>query len=341
MPVTPVTRLVRSSLLSALLAIPRAASADEAATTTAEPDDPSCAVERRIGVTEEEAEAIEEIVCGFIRTDPTYAGRYRLRIARAGSKLLVTLRSPTSERFDKRIEVASVDEVMVAAPRLLEAAGEAKPVKDTLTVENVVGGETRVPKKRPSAVHGQIGMIGVSAMGHGTGGGVNMGIGAGTEEWQFVGDLRLAGEAFLRPAALSAAVFTLGTVDMKTSSESFSYVGLSSGVRHSFTNTDVSPFVGGGLALEYVMPEGPRADESAYASYDQRYGAVANAGLAGYLELGVDVLRTRMIGGAITLRGDAPAFTLESTQPDKRDPSKTTRTVAYAPVVSGGVALRF
>jgi hypothetical protein len=311
--------------LGVLLAA-RAASAEEA-----------CGLEKAIGVTEAEGLAIADIVCGPIRSEPAkYPGHHGVRVVKIGAKIVLTLASPSG---DKQLVLTSLEEITVAAPRLHEAAAEAKPVEETVDVTNVVGDEARRPKAKPSAVHAWMGVIGAGHQ-RGAGGGVLLGISAGSERWSFVGDLRVAGESFNKPAALAAMIVTLGSTKIEPDAK-FAFVSLAGGVRHHFSASDVAPFVGGGLALDYIGYGTTRSKTMnyGYEGYEERSSGAT--GLAGYGELGLDVLRTHLVGGAVVMRCDVPAFATERVTSDPNDPTKTVTTRAYEPVLSAGIVLRF
>lgn len=331
--------LACATLTTAFFFLSRAAAADEPTMT---PEVTDCAMERHVGVSDIEAAAVEDVVCSQVRSSPAHAGgRHRLRITKIGRKLVLTLTTERGRFVDeKQIALTSLDEVNVAAPRLLDATAEQKTVDETVDVTNVVGDETRQPKKRPSSVHAYLGVIGAAAQNLGTGGGVDFGISAGAEDWSFAGDLRIAGAAFDKPAAFAGELFTLGSMDLHAENDDFSFVSLSAGARRHFSKSDLSPFVGGGIAIEYLSA-GTSAVASAAYSPTSKDAPSGKMGVAGYVEVGLDVLRTRTVGGAITLRGDLPAFTTEQVGPSPSDPTKTVRKTEYTPVIGAGIALRF
>lgn len=123
----------------------------------------------------------------------------------------------------------------------------------------------------------------------------------GSDRWSFVGDLRLAGYAFLATGAAAARVVTLGRLDPKPDDDAFAYASLAGGVRHHLSASDTAFFVGLGIGLDYIQ-------------IDTRSEA-DNGGLAAYVEIGADLLRTHLFGGTIGARLDAPAFVLEGREP--------------------------
>lgn len=334
--------LAAAAVISVLAVVSsaRAAGAEEAPMPE-QPRDPSCAVERHVGVTAEEAAAVEEIVCAAIRESPARSAHHRIRIVKIGGKVVLTLVTdrPDGGIASKQLVLASLDEVTVAAPRLIEAAADEKPVAETVTMNNVVGEEARKPKRKHSEVHGWLGVIGAGSPDIATGGGVNLGISVGSDRWSFTTDFRLAGQSFNKPAALAMQIFTLGALDIE-SRGNFAYVSFAGGVRHHFSSRDVSPFVGAGLALDHIGGGRTVTVMSPYGgaySTDQ-YRSFGNTGLAGYAEIGLDVLRTHAIGGMITIRADAPTFAVERIEWNR---DVRTSHSSYAPVLSAGLAMRF
>lgn len=292
-------------------------------------------VERFIGVTKDDADAVEEIVCTEIREQAPYSGTHRIRIAKLGSKVVVTLVSEREGggRIEKQLILSGLEEVPVAAPRLVEALVEKKPVAETQSVTNIVGQEARVPKKKASEVHAWMGMLAVAAPAGGTGGGAHLGFSAGSERWSFVGDLRLAGASFVEPASVVLTIFTLGLLKPEPEAE-FGYVSLSGGVRHHLLATDTSPFLGAGIALDYIALDA-----------HERKPDNKQTGVAGYAELGLDLMRTHVVGGAVALRFDAPAFGLEKEKDvgswTGTSSPRVQRSSQWMPVIGATFSLRF
>ncbi|MBX3227835.1 MAG: hypothetical protein KIT84_22765 [Labilithrix sp.] len=300
-------------------------------------EEASCAVDKHEGFSDADADGVEQIVCRAVR-EAGRSGRFRVHLGKLGSKVILTLveRAPDGDR-DEQVILSGLDEVSVAAPRLVEASAEQKPVAETVTVNNVVGEETRTPKKRASHVHAWMGMIGAGGAGA-IGAGANLAISAGSERWSFVGDLRLAGDAFNKPASVAGAIVTLGAVDVARDGDAdFSYASLTGGARHHFAGTDFSPFAGLGLGVDFIARKQTVMHHGGYVSEDLK----GKAGLAGYAEIGLDLMRTHVVGGAITLRADMPAFAVEERKPDPTNDRRYLQRSTYSPIFSAGFALRF
>lgn len=230
-----------------------------------------CALDLHAGVEMEDVTAIALVVCSEVRQKLPAGPLYRVRVARLGSKIVLSL--STLGQPERQLVLSSLDEVPVAAPRLVESLSAGSPPSDTTTVTNVVGGEARTHKKKSGEIHAWLGMVGATVLGPtvATGAGVSAGLSVGSDRWSFVGDLRGTG----------------GDVKL---------VALSGGVRHHFGSSDTTPFVTMGIALASVDAERKSASD------------LDGGGLVVFGELGLDVLRTSQFGGAIVLRADVPAF---------------------------------
>lgn len=312
---------------------------------------PSCALGRWINVSPQDAEAIADIVCTQVRQSANPSVPARVHVVRIGSKHVVTLETLTQAGpVSKEIVLQSLDEITIAAPRLVEATETQKTTAETVTMTNVVSGdETRPVKKKPSFMHAEMGMLGAGSPSIGAGAGMNIALGGGSERWSFIGDLRVAGAAFNSIASTALTIFTLGSVDMSKGGK-ITYVSLTGGARHHLSADDIAPFVGMGLGFNHVGT-GPAVDGDGSYSYGNTYitqGSStyveknANAGLAFYGELGLDILRTRNVGGTISLRADAPTFTVETVEVTSANGVQDrNRKSTYAPIMSAGIALRF
>lgn len=264
-------------------------------------DGPPCSVDKVVGISEEDARGVEELVCSEVRSSLPREGVYHVRVVRIGTKIALALTSSIAP--PKQLVLSSLDEVPVAAPRLVTATADGKVVGETQDVTNIVGMEARVPKKKAGEIHAWLGMVGVATVGStfDTGAGAHFGMSVGSETWSFAADLRVAGGALTN-------------------------VALAGGVRYHFGTSDVTPFLGIGTALVHIKPK--EIDDG-------------NSGLAFYSEVGLDVLRTSRVGGAITMRLDLPTFALEEKRYGSYPTYETTTSRTYAPVLVTGLTMRF
>lgn len=272
---------------------------------------PRCAVTRQVGMTDDDVAAIQEIVCAEARALAP-DGDIHVTVVRLGGKIVISL---SAAGLDQQIIVSDLEEVPVAAKRLVTATAERVTVEATQDVTNVVGGETRPQKRKPGEVHAWLGANGVAFLGGGdaarSGGGASLGVSAGNERWSFLADMRYAGGAVGSGA-------------------------ISGGIRHHFGTGDVSAFVGGGIA--YLGIES---------------GTSWDSGLALYPEVGIDMLRTSKVGGALLFRVEMPTFEVQpptdrprvvsaySPYPPPAAPPAAPASSSYTPILMLGVAMRF
>ena len=98
----------------------------------------------------------------------------------------------------------------------------------------------------------------------------------------------------------------------------------------------ISPFVGMGLGVNYIA-RGYTIQRTYYADHNLE----GKTGLAGYAEVGLDILRTHMVGGAIVLRADMPTFAVDERKPDPTNDKRYLQRSTYTPIFAAGFALRF
>jgi hypothetical protein len=249
------------------LVLPARAAAEESPAPAGGP----CALDRHVGITDEEARAVEHVVCSEVVESLPGGGPYRIRVARLGSKVILDLVGGR-EGAQKRLVLASLDEVVTAAPRLAGSHGEQIPAADTADVTNVVATEAEPHKKKAVEVHAWLGVVGLAALAvkPESGAGVDFAMTFGSARWSFLTDLRLAGGPT-------------------------THIALAGGVRHHLSAADVAAFVGTGLGISHV-----------------EIGRKDGGGLSLYGEIGVDALRTHRVGGAFVVRLVMPTFSVGS-----------------------------
>jgi hypothetical protein len=282
----------------------------------------NCTMTRAVGLTEAESQAVEDIVCQVVHEQAPREAKHYIRLSAIGGRYVLTIiQDRNGIVAEKQALLNGVDEVAVAAPRLVEALTEEKRLADTQTMTNIIASEARTPKKKPSEIHAGLGVIGVGALTGGGQGGAQFAVMVGSPTLSFVGDVRIAGSI----ASDVTKIFTLGIIDAEGERQ-LGYASASSGARHHFTDTEFSPFVGVGLALDAISMSGEGQTQK-------------NSGIAGYAEVGLDVLRTSTIGGTVALRVDVPTFELTGKQLQEDGSTAAVRT--YTPVAAGTFALRF
>jgi hypothetical protein len=276
--------------LTITMLVARTAGADE---------EPRCALAAAAGIDPIDAQTAADLVCSEVAaTNPPPKAHYNVRLARLERKVVISLDADTRS---SRLVLSGLDEVPTAAPRLVASLAEMKPVAETENVDNLIAEETRKPKRKPGDVHAWLGVGAVGFLGANSQmrGGAELGMSFGNATTSFVLDARLAGESFMAPVGAAAAVFTLSRDVDENRKKVPGAVGMGSvGIRQHTSKADIAPFGGVGLGIAYLSAEtdkGPRA---------------SGTGVVPYLEAGLDVLRTSMVGGIIGARLDIPLFSL-------------------------------
>jgi hypothetical protein len=291
-----------------------------------------CVLDSRAGIEAADADAATDFVCAEVEKHLS-GGPWHVKLGKLGSQVVVTLEG-TGVR--EQLVLSNIEEIPVAAPRLVDAIGQRRPVVETMDVTNVVGGETRVPKKRPSEAHGTLMPVVLVMPGLGTSGGARVGLSFGAGRWTFGTDTTLAGYSFTGVMNVFGNAFHSSYESDKdiVKNPGIGYAALAAGARFHFTDSDTTPFVGGGIALMY---EGHSVATSSY--YDREHAA--NFGGAAFGEIGLEIARTRQFGATIGARIDAPAYTITTTTLTPSGNGYTTaQTAAYVPVMTFGVGLR-
>ncbi len=312
--------LAASATLASLAAVPSVAHAAEA---------PACSLESSVGLTADDASAVEDVVCAEALARKAPGVSFRVRITKLGGQYV--LRIVTDRGTDRKLVLSGLEEVPVAAPRVVDAVLDERTVAETRDVDNVVGGETRAPKKQPAHVSALFGITGAGSLAANPTAGIYFGIAAGNARWSFITDLRLTGDALMGPLGLPLAIATLGLVSPKKLDAPSSLGSLSAGVRHHLSAGETAPFLGGGIGLDHLAIRTGGGEGGSHPK---------NPGLGAHVEAGVDLLRTSTVGGSFLFRVDAPMFTLDAVTEKQADGFRHS-TRQWLPFASVVFSMRF
>ena len=160
-----------------------------------EPDEPRpapavCLIGEHSGFPEADARTAALLVCDELRKqgipvgEPVYrapysASGYRVGLHRLGQKVLVRLSQENpvgTVLIERQLQLGNIEEMIPAAPRLVDALVHRKSLASTVDVESVVEQEARVLRKIPSQVSGEIGIFGIYGLGTGEDVGVKPGL---------------------------------------------------------------------------------------------------------------------------------------------------------------------
>ena len=141
----------------------------------AQTDTPAvCLIADHPGIPESDAQTAALLVCDELRrqgisvTDPVYeapasANVYRVVLRRLGEKIFVRLsqEKPVGTIITERqLTLANIEEMIPAAPRLVEALVHNKPIDDTVDMETVTEQEARELRKISGESLWNIGIFG-------------------------------------------------------------------------------------------------------------------------------------------------------------------------------------
>ncbi len=257
-----------------------------------------------------------DVVCNELAQRGAVGSPYEVRFGKLGGKILVVVvERRTNEQ--RRAFAQSMEEMLVVAPRLAEAIVRKVAVKDGETVDNVMAQNAKPVVTKPLQAGAELGLTGTTAMGTdmSASGGVYLGLHFRRERWALVGHGRAGG---------------IGSAEGK-----LGYAQLDVGGRYFMTDGDVAPFVGLGVGVGYF-----NVDRSPRTSL----GDLSGSGFQTSAEVGVGILRTSHVGANLSLRADAPWFTLKTassggyTSSVGREPPVESR---YVVPISLNVALAF
>ena len=205
-----------------------------------EPAPAVCLIGEYSGFPEADARTAALLVCDELRKqgisvgEPVYrapdsASMYRVDLHRLGKKIIVRLshENPVGTVIiERQIQLGNIEEMISAAPRLVDALVHRKSLASTVDIESVVEQEARELRKIPGESFWDIGFNGTTN---------TVGFRLG---W------------FYETASYAAGV-EFGGVETSDSSEydSLVYGFYGVGGRYFFNKENFSPYVGGGLGI--------------------------------------------------------------------------------------------
>jgi hypothetical protein len=260
-----------------------------------------CTTGAHSGTFDGEAETATQITCDELRRVGAH-GAYEVTVSKLGSATFLSARDASGET--RRLKIAGLEEVPVAAPRLAEALAHRSDVKGTLQVDNVVEEETREYRKQKGEAFGGLGLAGMHVFGANALAMPAFNLRGAYETLDFaaVADLRVGGT----------------TSD--SAKQDASALSIGAGGRYFFTRSDLSPFAGGGLSFTAV-------------TYKGDWEGDAN-GIGAYAELGVEALRTHKGRLSFDLRVEVPFYTVNLSRYTYSETGSSTdkRTVYAMPI---------
>ena len=273
-----------------------------------------CLIGDHPGIPESDAQTAALLVCDELRkqgisiTDPVYeapatANAYRVILRRLGEKIIVRLshENPIGTIIiERQMTLANIEEMIPAAPRLVDALVHNKPIDDTVDMESVTEQEARELRKISGESLWHIGILGTFIPGTDV---------AGEPGYEL-------GWSYQTPSYAVGSEFRASGSDGDEDSDSFSFFAWSIGGRYFFNKRNISPYVGGGFAIINTSYEakvkGPVRNQSSFSSNDWEYDDDSDSGLGAYGVVGIEALRLTESRLKLELRIDRPFFTLDS-----------------------------
>jgi hypothetical protein len=230
---------------------------------------------------------------------PGATSAYRVELRPLGTIVIlqVSFESPIGTQVQRRsLELSSIEEVPVAAPRIADSIVRGTPLAQTAKLDTLVGQETREHAKKYGETFFAIGVLGFAMP---------------DKTWAGYGAFgRVYYEAERYAVSLDLRLGTSANNDGDAG-----LFGLAVGARYFLNAEDISPFFGGGAGILWLSQKrvhtAGATSGGTYAPdfYDTQLNA---SGLAAYGEVGVEFLRMHRTRVDAALRADAPFFQLEA-----------------------------
>ena len=289
-----------------------------------------CLIGDHPGIPESDAQTAALLVCDALRkqgisvSDPVYealaaANAYRVVLRRLGEKIIVRLshENPIGTIIiEQQMTLANIEEMIPAAPRLVDALVHGKPIDATADMESVTEQEARELRKISGESLWNIGIFGTFIPGTDIAAepGYEFGWSYETPSYAVGTEFRVSGRDVFDEIAVTEIQDSEG--------DSFSFFAWSIGGRYFFNKRNISPYVGGGLAIVAVSYDTQVTsnvkyrkhwigDEWESRSYDY-IDSADDTGLGIYGVVGIEVLRLTQSRLNFELRLDRPFFTLDN-----------------------------
>ena len=270
-----------------------------------------CLIGDHPGIPESDAQTAALLVCDELRkqgisvTDPVYeasasANAYRIVLRRLGEKIFVRLsqENPIGTIIaERQLTLANIEEMIPAAPRLVDALVHNKPIDDTVDMETVTEQEARELRKISGESMWNVGILGTFIPGTDI---------AGEPGYEF-------GWSYETPSYAVGTEFRGSGSDGNEENYEFSFFAWSIGGHYFFNKRNISPYVGGGLAIVHTETTVRKRKRS--FDFGPLWGEVwewteSDTGLGTYAIVGIEALRLTQSRLNLELRVDRPLFKL-------------------------------
>ncbi len=270
----------------------------------------TCLIGNHLGFQKADAQTAALLLCGELRKQGITVGQpvfhapdsgsiYRVGLHPLGQKVLVRLshENPMGTiLIERQIQLGSIEEMVSAAPRLVDALVHRKSLASTVDMESVVEQEARIHRKIPGESFWDIGLLGTFAL---------------------ITDADMIAKPGYRigwyheTPSYSVGTEFWGAGGEDNEGDSFHFISWGIGGRYFFNKENFSPYVGGGFSHIWAGYEqsGSRWD-SRRERWDYDWESEEGNGLGGYAMGGIEALRLTSVRLRVELRVDRPFFQL-------------------------------
>ena len=277
-----------------------------------------CLIGDHPGIPESDAQTAALLVCDELRkqgisiTDPVYeapasANVYRVVLRRLGEKIIVRLsqEKPVGTIItEQQLTLANIEEMIPAAPRLVNSLVHNKAINDAVDMETVTEQEARELRKISGESMWNVGILGTFVPG------TSIGAEPGFE----------FGWSYETPSYAVGSEYRMSGSGGDEDSDDFFFSAWSIGGRYFFNKRNISPYVGGGFSIINVSYEEkekrpvrhqPSWDPWGYDD-DWDDNKESKSKLGAYGVAGIEALRLTESRLKLELRIDRPFFSLPS-----------------------------
>ncbi len=253
-----------------------------------------------LGVNEVDAESAGKLIAGEFRKigipmsgpvyeEPKTGYVYRLSFQSLGEKILVHIsrEMPGMPAIEKQIWIDSIEDLIKAAPRLVDAVVHNKEITDTTKMETVTQHEAAELNKLPGESLWTMGIFGTFIPGTDI---------AAKPGYEF-------GWSYETPK------YAVGSEFRASFSDEYNFGSWSIGGRYFFNTKNISPYIGGGLSISAGSYDDYYNDSWYYDNgyyYDDYDESGENSGLGAYFVGGVSMLRLTKSRLKFEIRVDRP-----------------------------------
>jgi hypothetical protein len=308
MKINPTFYIVVFSMLILTCVLPFSTYAQQSsASASVEAKDVVLLIGEHPGIDEIDAQSAAVLIAVELRklripvSDPIYKAPakgivYQVTLRRLGEKILVHLSQETASGtviVEKQLWIANIEEIIAAAPRLVDALVHNKPIDSTVDMESVTEHEASELNKITGESLWNVGIFGTFIPG------TNIAAAPGYEfGWSYETPAYSVGTEFRGSGGDGSGndgSGNDGSGNDGSGNDRFTFVSWSIGGRYFFNKKNISPYAGGGLS---IFSGSYYTDES---SYD-------DTGLGVYVVGGIEMLRLTKSRLKFEVRVDRPFF---------------------------------